>query len=295
MKRVIVLGANGMLGRTLLLRAIQTGAFVVAATSRPGGFDERLLSLVNTKKLSTYSLDAIRPDESESIFTSFKPDYIINCIGVIKQREEASAPLHCISVNSLFPHWLVGIASEVNAKLIHISTDCVFSGEKGGYLEDDVSDAKDLYGRTKALGEITDKNCITLRTSIIGHEVGKRYGLLDWFLSAQGEVKGFKEAFFTGVTTLELSDQIINLMLSSEFVSGLFHVAGQKISKYELLEKIKTTFRKEVKLVPTESEKIDRSLCGDLWTQVSGYEAPSWDKALEDYRHWSTGQLRYFK
>lgn len=295
MKKVLILGANGMLGRTLLLRVIQSDSFDVAVTSRPGDFDARLEKLVNQKKLAIYYLDALAPDQSKKVFANFSPDFIVNCIGIIKQRRESDNPLQSIAVNSLFPHWLSNMAQEIGAKLVHISTDCVFSGDVGNYSEDDVTDARDLYGRSKSLGEVIDDGCVTLRTSIVGHEVGKRHGLLDWFLNETSEVKGFSNAFFSGVTTLELADQIIKLMTHPIHLYGVYHIAGNKISKLELLTKIGKAYNKNIIITPSDYLKIDRSLNGSRWNQKTGYIAPSWDKLLNDYRNWGFMHEEFFK
>lgn len=179
-------------------------------------------------------------NELEEIIKSVKPDYIINCIGIIKQSHLANNYLEALSVNALLPHKLEKLASVNNAKLIHISTDCVFNGKGGNYLETSFSDADDLYGRSKFLGEVNYGCGITLRTSIIGKELpGNNYGLVNWFFNQHNKINGFTRAIFSGLTTVELSKVILDIVIPQNLVAGLYQVASNPISKYELLTKKK--------------------------------------------------------
>jgi dTDP-4-dehydrorhamnose reductase len=200
---------------------------------------------------------------------------------LIKQLSEANDPLQAIPINSLLPHRLARLCNIVGARLVHVSTDCVFSGSKGGYLEADVSDAMDLYGRTKYLGEVDYPHAITLRTSIIGHELNSANGLIGWFLAQEGTVKGFTTAIFSGLPTVELAHVIRDFVLPRADLSGLYHVASQPISKYNLLKLVAETYRKNIDIVPDEKLTIDRSLNADRFSAASGYSAPAWHELVK--------------
>ena len=197
------------------------------------------------KKIIYYSLI--------NIFSSFKPDVVINCVGIIKQSDNSKHVLDSIPVNSLLPHRLSSLCRLLNARLIHFSTDCVFSGNKGSYLESDNPDPIDLYGRSKLIGEVMDQNTITLRTSIIGHELKSNKSLLNWFLSSQNEIKGYKNAFFSGLTTLEVAKVIEKYILPNPDINGLFHLASDRISKYDLLSKISEVYNHKIRIIPAST------------------------------------------
>jgi dTDP-4-dehydrorhamnose reductase len=216
-------------------------------------------------------------------FTNF--DYIINCIGVIRQRETCEKdPDNTIFINSLLPHLLAKNAP--NTKIIHISTDCVFSGKEGHYTEESITDPDDFYGRTKVLGElITYPNALTLRTSIIGHEVGTAYGLLMWFLKQEGKmVKGFTNVYYTGVTTNYLADIISKLILEFPNLSGLYQIASPRISKYDLLCKIRDIYGLNINVVPNSTIESDKSLIDAKFRVATTYPIPSWDVLIQQMR-----------
>lgn len=169
--------------------------------------------------------------------------------------------------------------------MIHISTDCVFSGKKGNYQESDQSDAEDLYGRTKFLGEVTDHPyIITLRTSIIGRELTTRLGLIEWFLSQKDgdTIRGYKRAIFTGFTTDELSRIIMNAVIPHPELTGLYHISSDPINKYDLLQMVNQTFRRKINIVPDEDFFMDRSLSSTLFRQATGYQPPSWPEMIQE-------------
>ncbi|MFM8331419.1 MAG: dTDP-4-dehydrorhamnose reductase family protein, partial [Candidatus Methylumidiphilus sp.] len=178
--------------------------------------------------------------------------------------------------NSLLPHRLATLCSIAGARLIHISTDCVFSGDRGGYTEDDPSDARDVYGKTKFLGEVTDSHTITLRTSIIGHELQTTHGLVEWFLSQERQCKGYTKAIFSGLPTVVLARIISDIVISRPDLSGVYHLAARPISKYELLNLIAAVYGKEIEIIPDDQFVVDRSLSAERFRVATGYVAPDW-------------------
>jgi dTDP-4-dehydrorhamnose reductase len=280
-----VLGANGMLGRTVLLQLLTIPELRVALAQRPGSIKKSSGVIADQQFL--YEFDANFPDNFIGLFEKFDPGWIINCIGVVKQRQDALDPLICLRVNSVLPHWLASRCTGNGARMIHISTDCVFSGESGYYKETDKPDANDLYGKTKALGEIIDNpNCLTIRTSIIGHEMYSRLGLLEWFLAKQDLAEGYTDAYFSGLTTLELSKIIIDQIRTNSARSGLVHISGPRIAKFDLLDAIRNVYNHTVPLVPNSKIQIDRTLDSSRWESLTGYKCKPWMKMLTELRDW---------
>lgn len=221
-------------------------------------------------------------EEISKIVETLKPDYLINCIGIIKQLPSAKNSVKTIKINALLPHQLAEICDLYNSKLITISTDCVFSGEKGFYGEEDVSDARDLYGKSKHLGEVTEGRHLTLRTSIIGRELGSAHSLIEWFLSNRGKkIKGFANAIYTGFPTNVFADIIADLILNHKNLSGLYHVSSEPISKYELLILAKKHFQIEIEIEKDLKFKIDRSLDSTKFRQITGFQPESWEEMIE--------------
>jgi len=235
--------------------------------------DNRLLAGIRAEKIETVAL----------ALSKSKPDIVINCIGIVKQAEAAADPIASIYANSLFPHLLARECSINNARLIHFSTDCVFSGKKGMYSLDDPTDAEDLYGRTKFLGEVRGKASLTIRSSIIGRELGTRNGLLEWFLAQRGKsVKGYKNAIFSGFTTLEMSNIISMILKKHENLAGIWHIASNPISKYDLLSLINREMDLGIQIEPDESVVCDRSLDGSAFSRMTGYSPPSWEDMIKE-------------
>jgi len=210
-----------------------------------------------------------------------KPDVIVNCVGITKHIETEDNRNMSINLNSILPHKLVGICDELSAKLIHISSDCIFSGMKGFYSEEDIPDAKDLYGLTKKLGEIHYSRHLTLRTSTIGHEINTKYGLLEWFLSQQKKCKGFKNAIFSGVPTEELGVLLRDRILENDKIGGVYNVSSEPISKFDLLTLIKKYYSKDIIIEEEKDFKIDRSLNGKKLTKEIDYKFDSWEVMIE--------------
>ena len=206
---------------------------------------------------------------------------MINCIGLIKQQGHlAKDPLFSLALNAMLPHKISMVCKAAKIKMIHISTDCVFSGKKGNYLESDQSDSDNLYGRTKYLGEVSYPHCITLRTSIIGHGLKNKLGLIEWFLAQTGSVKGFTKAIFSGFTTDELSKIILNYVIPNKNLSGLYQVSSEPINKYALLMLTKKYYQKDIEIIPDYEFVIDRSLNSDRFRKEANYQPPSWPEII---------------
>jgi dTDP-4-dehydrorhamnose reductase len=222
-------------------------------------------------------------DRLLGVVADFRPEAVVNAIGVVKQREAAKEAIPSLEINALFPHRLALVCRTAGARLVHISTDCVFSGRKGNYTEDDVPDAEDLYGRTKLLGEVADAGCITLRTSIIGLELSHRMGLIEWFLAQRGEIRGFIKAVYTGLTAAEMSRVIERVLVEHQDLSGVWQVASEPINKHDLLTHFSEVLgRDDISIVPDDSVNVDRSLSAVAFEEVTGYHAPRWNEMLKE-------------
>lgn len=220
------------------------------------------------------------------VIAEFGPEAIVNCVGIVKQRSAAKAALPSLEINALLPHRLALLARTAGIRLVHVSTDCVFSGRSGRYRESDTPDADDLYGRTKYLGELAEPRCITLRTSIIGFELSGKTGLLEWFLSQRGgTVKGFARAIFSGVTTPEMARVIEKLLVDHPHASGLYHVSAEPISKHDLLVKLNDVLGLGITVVRDEEFHCDRSLDSTRFRSEFGYRPPSWDDMVSELVH----------
>lgn len=261
--------------RTLLA----TGHDVVAATRRvPEG--EVLIALSGAHIIS--GIDARFNETLAATFAEARPDAVVNAIGIVKQRPAAKEAVESIRINSLLPHELAAMCVDVGAKLVHISTDCVFSGAKGDYTEGDLPDPVDLYGRSKLLGEVVGPGCLTIRTSIIGLELSEGSGLIEWFLRQTGSASGWSRAMYSGVTTAELSRVIVELLSRDDPLNGLWHLSADPISKLDLLVKLRDLLGREIKLVPDDSVTIDRTMNSDRLRSAASYEPPSWDLMLSE-------------
>lgn len=251
-------------------------------------FNERLKNtgIFNEQKVIG-DIDAFAPEGIKKLVGDLRPDYVLNCIGIIKQLKEANNPKTSIHINSLFPHLLAEICSEYGAKLLHISTDCVFSGKKGDYTEQDQSDAEDLYGRSKFLGEVGYDRHLTLRTSIIGHELFTQYGLLEWFLSQEGKsVNGFTNAIYTGFTTDALCAEIKRVLTQFPELSGVYEVSSEKINKFDLILLIKEVYGANINVTPYKEFYCDRSLNSAKYRAETGFLPPTWkEMILEMYNN----------
>ena len=272
--RVLVLGAGGMLGHKLVQRLGQ--ALDVWTSFRR--FDARLQATgLFGRPQVLDGVDAWAPESVARALEAAQPEWVINCIGVIKQLTEGKEPREAIYLNALWPHLLAERCAAHGARLLHVSTDCVFSGRRGRYLETDPTDAEDLYGRTKALGEVDCPGCLTLRTSIVGRDLFASVSLIDWFLTQRGgRVRGFARAVYTGLTTDALSREIQHLVGMRPPLEGLYQVSSQPINKYDLLQLVNEAFDAGVTIDRDEEFFCDRSLVSDRYWRAVGREPPSW-------------------
>lgn len=298
--KVVVIGAAGMLGHKLfqVLREHFDGTLGTTLEDvRKPPFDK--VELLQGNDIVT-GLDVTDFAGLRKTLAGARPDFIVNCVGIIKQRPEATSPIPSITVNSLLPHKLATIATGWGGRVIHFSTDCVFSGRRGAYTEDDQSDADDLYGRTKYLGEVTVPNALTLRTSIIGRELVEHRSLLDWFLAQNRKsVRGYRNVIYSGVTTNEIANVVARVIREFPTLSGLYQVVSTPISKYDLLCLLRDAFGLAVDLTPDDTEVSDRSMKGDKFRIATGYLAPPWlsmvRQLAEDstpYEEWLPALLR---
>ena len=276
---ILILGVTGMLGHSLVNTFIKQDRFKIYGTMR-NAQDLKYFPKTLHPQLFTH-IDILDSDSLLHVFTKAKPNIVINCVGIIKQLTSAEDPLTVLPINAMFPHRLARLCSLANARLIHISTDCVFSGKKGFYAENDPSDAEDLYGKSKYIGELHNyPHAVTLRTSIIGHELHSQFALVDWFLSQNGSVKGYKNAVFSGMPTVELANIIGQYVIPNESLSGLYHVAVDPINKYDLLNLIAKIYSKKITIIPDSSIMIDRSLNASLFNKTTKYVPTQWPELI---------------
>jgi len=276
--RILVLGASGMLGNAMIRVLSEKKDWQVYGTIRSESSKRFFAADIAEWLLS--GVDVEQHDSLVRTFTQVRPDVVINCVGLVKQLADAGDPLQAIPINALLPHRLARLCELSGARLVHISTDCVFAGSKGDYIESDLSDAVDLYGRSKFLGEVSYPHTITLRTSIIGHELQGAHGLVNWFLSQQGRCKGFTRAIFSGLPTVVMAEVIRDAVIPRTDLSGLYHIAAQPISKYHLLRLVADVYGKSIEIAPDDQLIIDRSLNSDRFRLATGYVAPEWPELV---------------
>ena len=287
--RILILGGDGMLGHQLLRRFIGTHDVRVTLRLPSEAYSSFRLFERDT---AFYGVDARQPDVLLQVLADFRPEAVVNAVGIVKQRSESKAVLPSLEINSLLPHRLALLCRTIGARLIHFSTDCVFSGRKGQYRETDQPDAEDIYGQTKLLGEVLEPHCLTLRTSMIGPELSRKSGLLEWFLAQRGQaVKGFTKAIFSGFPTSELA-RIVELVLTDvPTIHGLYHVAAQPISKYDLLTVIRDRLGLSVTIERDVTFECDRSLDASRFRQDTGYSPPVWEAMIDDMVHHMTERV----
>ena len=276
-KKILVIGASGMLGNAVT-RYLINNNFLVTGTVRSIESINSFPDFVQDKII--YDLDINEFENVIKLIKELKPDVVINCVGVVKQLSNANDPLLTLPINSLFPHKLAQLCANHNIRVIHISTDCVFSGLKGGYTEDDIPDATDLYGISKKLGEVDYPNAITLRTSIIGHELEGNRSLIDWFLSQKQEVEGYQSAIFSGLPTVEIARIIKDFVIPNKKMRGVYHVSAEPINKYDLLKLVSEIYGHEIKITKSTHLKINRSLDSSRFRKFTGFVPESWVKMI---------------
>jgi len=280
--RILILGGDGMLGHQLLKTLKEQHEVKVTLRQDKQAYNQ-FNDLFNSSN-SFFGVDVRSYDRLIEVISNFKPDAIINAVGIVKQRVESKEIIPSLEINSLLPHKLSVICSAINARLIHLSTDCIYTGKKGSYTELDKSDAEDVYGKTKYLGEVSGKNCLTIRTSIIGRELSRHTSLLDWFLSQTGTVKGFKNAIFTGFTTIELSRIIQNILVNYPAASGVYQVSSDSINKYDLLLLISEELGHAINIIPEFDFCCDRSLDSTRFRNEFKYSPPSWSAMIKELK-----------
>lgn len=274
--RIMIFGATGMLGHKLVQEFSKTDeVYAAARMSKFGKLEET--GIIDPARLVSFSMHY---DVMEAL--SCSPDVVINCIGVVKQVKEASDPLACVTVNSLFPHKLNQACGLRGARLIHVSTDCVFDGDEGPYNEESPPRPTDLYGRSKLLGEVSDAPGVTLRTSIIGREISATTGLIEWFLSRRRKnVKGFANALYTGFTTIEFA-RVIRAALDVPLEPGVYHASSDAISKFDLLRMVRDEFGLSITLQKDEEFHCDRRLDSCRFRMLTTYQPPTWEEMIAE-------------
>lgn len=277
--KLLVIGASGMIGSTVL-RVLSEGTDLsVWGTVRDPKVKRFFSDVIATRLIA--GVDVEHTDALVKVLDNVRPDVVINCAGLTKHKPEADDPLVSIPINTLMPHRLAGLCKLIGARLLHISTDCVFSGEKGGYTETHHADARDVYGKSKALGELDYPHAITLRTSTIGHELQSKYGLLDWFLSQETSCNGYSRAIFSGLPTVVFAQVIRDVVIPHHELHGLYHVAAKPINKFELLNLIARVYGKSINIVKNDQFVIDRSLNADSFKEATGYVSPDWEEMIQ--------------
>jgi len=283
---ILIFGATGMLGHAVFQVLSSDKRLKVFGTIRSE----------SSKKLFSPALsDNLIPNidiESDvclkKAFEFSQPDVVINCIGIIKQLSDAKDVLKTIPINTLLPHRLAALSKDFGSRLILVSTDCVFSGAKGNYLETDFPDCDDLYGRSKLLGEIADNDrVLTIRTSIIGHELRGGHSLVNWFLSQSGSAQGYTQAIFSGLPTNELAKIILDCIIEWPDLHGLYHISADPINKYDLLDLIAKVYNKDIDILKNEAVKIDRSLDHTKFSMATGYKAQNWNALIASMKEFN--------
>jgi dTDP-4-dehydrorhamnose reductase len=282
--RVLVLGASGMLGHAV---------FRLYSESDPDGtwgtVRSRPIRIADGQQAGHLisGIDVEYADALTRVFAEVRPTHVVNCVGVVKQLAAADDPLTAVPLNTLLPHRIARLCELEGARLIHISTDCVFAGTKGMYTEGDTPDARDLYGLSKLLGEVDYPHAVTLRTSIIGHELSGAHGLVEWFLAQKSSVKGYTRAVFSGLPTVELARVIRDHVLPHQELRGVYHLSAEPINKYELLTLVAQTYGVQTSIETDDKVVIDRSLDSARFRAATGYRPGSWPElvhAMHEFR-----------
>jgi dTDP-4-dehydrorhamnose reductase len=279
---ILILGGTGMLGHKLFQYFLPRFPGTICTMHRQASDApySRIAMFQGPQVIE--GIDLADFNKLSHLLLRLKPNFVVNCIGVIKQRDEASSHISTITVNSLLPHQLAELCANWGGRLIHFSTDCVFSGLQGMYKEGDLSDAADLYGKTKFLGETTEANAVTIRTSIIGRELANHRSLLDWFLSNKGgRVRGYRKSIYSGVTTNHLAEVVADIITRHPRLQGLYQVASEPISKYDLLCLLREVYALDVAIDPVDGEYANRSMDGSRFRGATGYVCPPWPTLVQ--------------
>jgi dTDP-4-dehydrorhamnose reductase len=277
--KILVLGASGMIGSAIFRVLSKKNAFEVWGSIRSNKWKDFFSP--NQQGRLVICEDLLDQTELNHLFSKIQPDTVINCVGLTKHNKDANDILLAVPLNTLLPHRLANLCKAYDARLVHISTDCIFSGLSGNYAEADLSDAIDVYGKSKFLGEVIYcPHAVTLRTSTIGHELQSSYGLLEWFLSQQGSCTGFNKAIFSGLPNTVFAEIIRDHVIQKPQLHGLYHVGGPPIGKYDLLKLIAAEYGKDISIQSDDTFSINRSLNSDLFSAATGYSPPSWPELI---------------
>ncbi|MHB0957100.1 MAG: dTDP-4-dehydrorhamnose reductase family protein [Pirellulaceae bacterium] len=278
--RCLILGGDGMLGHQLLKSWMPQHE--VKVTLRKELSEYRQHGIFSQDNAFA-GIDVRNTDRLMEVMASYRPQAVVNAVGLVKQRPLSRENIPSLEINALFPHRLRLLCELIGARLIHISTDCVFNGRRGNYTEQDPPDAEDLYGASKYLGEVREPPGLTLRSSIIGLELNNKKSLIEWFLSQSGTVAGYAGVVYSGLTTLEMARVIEMVLLQHPDLSGLWHVASAPISKHQLLLKLAALLqRQDLRIERDDAMRCDRSLCGEAFELRTNYHAPTWDVMLQE-------------
>ena len=278
--KVLIFGAGGMLGHKLYQVLSET--FDVTATAR-GAFAQLAPHGFFSPDRIIENVDASSRADAERAIKQVRPEVIVNAVGVIKQKPSAKDVETTLTINSIFPQRLSELSAAYGSRLICVSTDCVFRGDRGGYTEADAPDALDLYGQSKHWGEVTEGNCLTLRTSIIGHELGSSHSLIDWFFSNRGgKVKGFRKAIYSGFPTITFARLVREVIEKHPELSGLYHVSSEPVDKLSLLEMVRSRAGLDIEIEPSDDLKIDRSLNSDRFRSATGFSPDPWERMVDE-------------
>lgn len=276
---ILILGVSGMIGSAMFRVLSDRLEWKVYGTSR----SSEIKKYFKTKLCDRIfiNIDISKIEEVSKVIKLVNPDVVINCIGLTKHHQESNNKLKAIFINALFPHQLAKLCTAFNARLIHISTDCIFSGRKGSYVENDEPDARDVYGKVKYLGEVSNLNAITLRTSTIGHELNTQLGLLEWFLAQEKECVGYCKAIFSGIPNTVFALLVSDIVIPNTKLSGTYHIGAEPISKFNLLKLIADIYGKSINIMPDEEFIIDRSLNSEKFHSETGFVPQTWPKMIQ--------------
>tara|TARA_Y100000768_G_scaffold333690_1_gene273886 strand:- start:20486 stop:21358 length:873 start_codon:yes stop_codon:yes gene_type:complete len=273
---ILVLGSSGLNGNAIFTYLYEN----LLDFDIYGSYLNNEFFIKQVNRQNIFRFDCLNNENHNFLFEKYKPSIVINCVGITKHLFNNYKHEEIKYINSIFPHRLAELCNIYKARLIHLSTDCVFSGNKGDYKESDMPDATDFYGTSKSEGELKDLNHLTIRTSVVGHEIRSKNGLLEWFLHQDKQCAGYCNAFFSGLTTYELAKIINNFVISNNNLSGIIHLAGNIINKYELLEIFSKVYMKKIKIVRDYDLKINRSLNSEKFEKISGYKKNSWENLI---------------
>ena len=278
--KILIFGISGMLGSTLYKYFSLNKKYSVIGVLRNSSKEKYFKNYLNSEIVQFKEYD--NPNLLEKFLSDKNPDIVINSIGVIKQIISNIPSYESLYINSYFPHRLAKLSQILNFRLLHFSTDCIFDGVKGSYKESDQASPKDYYGLTKLLGEINTNESITLRTSIIGHEVSSSLSLIDWFLSSKDAVRGYKKAIYSGIPTFEIAKILDKYVIPNKSLGGIYHLSSSPISKYDLLNLVAKIYKHNIPIIPDTNFIIDRSLNSSNFKSKTGYSCPEWPQLINE-------------